>query len=121
MCDHLKTGAAILSALLAVMAIASCAQVGGNASSPNGSAVKFNGTTYILLDHELQVILPVNGSQENLTLFDKAKNMTLLDESGRNVSFNSSYQFQRGEHIYRLAFERPVRGTVVYSISRQGQ
>lgn len=117
MCDHLlKTILWILLALMAGVVLTPCAQAEGNAS-----AAHFNGTTYILFDHELQVILPVNGSRVNLTLFDEADNMTVFDENGKNVSFNSSYQFQRGEYIYRLAFERHVRGTLVYIISRQGQ
>lgn len=121
MSNHFLEAYLVLSALLAGIAIASCAQLESNGSGTDGSAAYFNGTTYILSDHELQVILPVNGSRINLTLFGEAENMTLLNESGNNISFNSSYQFRRGDHIYRLAFERHVRGTLVYRLSRQGQ
>ena len=116
----LKAGLVLLALLLGVT-LSSPAQLQGNGSEPHGSAPFFNGTTYILFEHEMKVILPVNGSRANLTLFGQAEDMALLDESGSNVSFNSSYQFHRGDHIYSLAFERSVKGTLVYNMSRQGQ
>lgn len=121
MCNHFLKAGLILSVLLAGIALASCAHGQGNESAVNGSAAYFNGTTYILSLQDLQVILPINGSQTNLTLFGKAENMTLLDENGNNISFNSSYQFQRGDYIYSLVFEKPVRGKLVYILPRQGQ
>lgn len=116
----LKTALSILLVLMATAALSSAAQNGSNASLTL-AADQFNGTTYHLSEREVVAVLPVNGSSANLTLFDEADNLTLLDESGRNVSFNQSYEFMRGEHIYALTFERPVRGELVYSISRQGQ
>ena len=47
--------------------------------------------------------------------------MTLFDELGKNVTFNSSYRFWRGEHIYSLSFERPITGRLIYSMRLQGQ
>jgi len=119
--SHLLRAGLIFSALLVGISLASSAQLQGNGSEPHGSGPFFNGSTYILFEHEMKVILPVNGSQANLTLFGEAEDMALLDESGSNVSFNSSHQFHRGDHIYSLVFERPVKGTLVYNISRQGQ
>lgn len=121
MCKHLLKAGLIFSALLVSVTLSSSAQLQGNGSEPHGSDPFFNGTTYILFEHEMKVILPVNGSQANLTLSGQAEEMALLDESGSNVSFNSSYQFHRGDHIYSLVFERQVKGTLVYNISRQGQ
>jgi len=121
MCKHLLKAGLIFSALLVSITLPSSAQLQDNGSEPYGSAPFFNGTTYILFEHEMKVVLPVNGSQANLTLFDEAEDMALLDDSGSNVSFNSSYQFHRGDHIYSLVFERPVKGTLVYNVSRQGQ
>ena len=121
MCKHLLKAGLIFSALLVSVFLASSAQLQGNGSEPHGSDPFFNGTTYILFEHEMKVILPVNGSQANITLSGQAEEMALLDESGSNVSFNSSYQFHRGDHIYSLVFERQVKGTLVYNISRQGQ
>ena len=121
MCKHLLKAGLIFSALLVSVFLASSAQLQGNGSEPHGSDPFFNGTTYILFEHEMKVILPVNGSQANITLSGQAEEMALLDESESNVSFNSSYQFHRGDHIYSLVFERPVKGTLVYNISRQGQ
>ncbi|MDD1736826.1 MAG: DUF5803 family protein [Methanothrix sp.] len=121
MYSHLLRAGLVFSALVVIISLASSAQLQVNGSEPHGSDPYFNGTTYILFEHEMKVILPVNGIRANLTLFDEAEDMALLDESGSNVSFNSSYQFHRGDHIYSLVFERPVRGTLVYNISRQGQ
>lgn len=82
---------------------------------------EFNGTIYHLGEKEALVSVPVNASQLNLTLSDETENMTLLDESGRNVTFNSSYRFLRGDHIYSLAFERNVTGRLNYTMPLQGQ
>jgi hypothetical protein len=85
------------------------------------SGAQFNGTTYHLGEKEAQVIVPVNASQLNLTLSEKTENMTLFDEKGKNVSFNSSYRFWRGDHIYSLSFERPITGRLIYTLHLQGQ
>jgi hypothetical protein len=85
------------------------------------SGTQFNGTIYHLGEKEAQVIMPVNASQLNLTLSEKTDNMTLFDEFGKNVTFNSSYRFWRGDHIYSLSFERPITGRLIYTMHLQGQ
>ena len=85
------------------------------------SGAQFNGTIYHLGEKEVQVIVPVNASQLNITLSEETKNMTLYDEKGKNVTFNSSYQFQRGDYIYSLTFERPIKGRLIYTAHLQGQ
>jgi hypothetical protein len=85
------------------------------------SGAQFNGTTYHLGEKEALVIVPVNASQLNLTLSEKTGNMTLFDEFGKNVTFNSSYRFWRGEHIYSLTLERPITGRLIYTMHLQGQ
>ncbi|MBN1235398.1 MAG: hypothetical protein JW999_05025 [Methanotrichaceae archaeon] len=85
------------------------------------SGTQFNGTIYHLGEKEVQVTVPVNGSQLNITLSEKTENMTLYDEMGKNVTFNSSYQFHRGDHIYSLTFERPIKGSLIYTGHLQGQ
>jgi len=108
MCDHLYE-----SGLLALLFLVATGLI--------STGAEWNGTSYHLGEDEVVVILPVNASHINLTLFLKAENMTLFDEQGRNVTFNSSYQFRRGDHLYSLAFERPIRGELVYSMSHKGQ
>jgi len=103
----LKLGTWALLVLTAICMISSCAQ--------------FNGTTYHLGEKTAQVIVPVNASQLNLTLSEKTDNMTLSDENGKNVTFNSSYRFWRGEHIYSLTFERPITGRLIYNMHLLGQ
>jgi len=103
----LKSGTWALLAITAICMITSGAQ--------------FNGTTYHLGDKEALVTLPVNASQLNITLWEKTENMTLFDESGKNVTFNSSYQFQRGDYIYSLTFDKPIKGRLIYTMSLQGQ
>ncbi len=103
----LKSGTWALIALAAICMITSGAQ--------------FNGTTYHLGEKEALVTLPVNASQLNVTLWEKTENMMLFDESGKNVTFNSSYQFQRGDYIYSLTFDRPIKGRLIYNMSLQGQ
>ena len=85
------------------------------------SGAQFNGTIYHLGEKEVQVIVPVNASQLNITLSEETENMTLYDEKGKNVTFNSSYQFQRGDYIYSLTFERPIKGRLIYTAHLQGQ
>ncbi len=85
------------------------------------SGTQFDGTTYLLGEKEALVTLPVNASQLNITLWQKTENMTLFDESGKNVTFNSSYQFQRGDYLYSLTFDRSIKGRLIYSMSLQGQ
>ncbi len=82
MCNSLlKAGLLILLVLMATVALAFAAQDGGNASVTLAGD-QFNGTTYRLSEREVETILPVNGSSENLTLFGEAENITLFDESG---------------------------------------
>jgi hypothetical protein len=103
----LKLGTWALLALTAICMISSGAQ--------------FNGTTYHLEGKEALITVPVNTGQLNITLSEKTDNMTLFDESGKNVTFNSSYRFWRGDHIYSLTFARPVTGRLVYTMRLQGQ
>jgi hypothetical protein len=103
----LKLGTWALLALTAICMISSGAQ--------------FNGTIYHLGEKEALITVPVNASQLNITLSEKTENMTLFDESGKNVTFNSSYRFLRGDHIYSLTFARPVTGRLVYTMRLQGQ
>jgi hypothetical protein len=103
----LKLGTWALLVLTAICMISTCAQ--------------FNGTTYHLGEKEALITVPVNASYLNLTLPEKTENMTLFDEFGKNVTFNSSYRFWRGDHIYSLSFERPITGRLIYSMHIQGQ
>jgi hypothetical protein len=105
--QSLKLGTWALLVLIAICMISSGAQ--------------FNGTIYHLGEKEVQVIVPVNASQLNITLSEETENMTLYDEKGKNVTFNSSYQFQRGDYIYSLTFERPIKGRLIYTAHLQGQ
>jgi hypothetical protein len=100
--------------MIAAVMISSGAQFGS-------SSVPWNGTVYHLSGDRVQVTLPVNASKMTLTLYDQAENMTLFDEHGKNISFNSSYRYQRGDHIYGLDFAAPVQGKLIYSVSQQGQ
>lgn len=84
-------------------------------------AEEFNGTTYRLSQSQMEVTVPVNASRLNLTLHEAASNMTLLDEGGRMVGINSSYNFWRGDHNYNIAFEKHVFGNLTYSMPYQGQ
>lgn len=85
------------------------------------SGTEFNGTTYILGERVAEVIVPINASELNLTLTEKVRNMTLFDEKGKSVAFNSSYEFWQGDYAYRLDFERHVKGRLIYNITLQGQ
>jgi hypothetical protein len=87
----------------------------------NDTAAQWNGTTYHLGEDDMQVTLPVIGREINLTLSDEAESMALFDERGKNVTFNSSYRFQRGDYIYSLSFDRSIQGRLVYTLGRQGQ
>ncbi len=108
MCDYLlKLGIWAFLALTAICMISSGAQ--------------FNGTTYHLGEKEALVSVPVNASHLNITLSDKTENMTLVDEVGMNVTFNSSNRFLRGDYIYNLTFARHVTGRLNYTMSLQGQ
>jgi hypothetical protein len=90
------------------------------AVSAGEPADDFNGTTFRLGASQVEVIQPVNASRLNLTLSEKASNITLL-ESGKSVPINSSYTFWRGDHIYRIAFGKHVSGTLIYTMPHQGQ
>lgn len=85
------------------------------------SGTEFNGTTYILGEREAEVMVPINASELNLTLTENVGNMTLLDEKGTSVAFNSSYEFWQGDYTYSLIFERHVTGRLTYNITLQGQ
>lgn len=85
------------------------------------AGAQFNGTTYHLGEKEALITVPVNASHLNITLSEKTENMTLSDESGRNVTFNRSYRFVRGDYIYSLTFAKPVTGKLNYTMSLQGQ
>jgi hypothetical protein len=81
------------------------------------SGTEFNGTTYILGEREAEVIVPINASELNLTLSENVGNMTLLDENGKSVPFNSSYEFWQGDYAYSLSFERHVTGRLIYNVT----
>ncbi|OPY52531.1 MAG: hypothetical protein A4E49_01820 [Methanosaeta sp. PtaU1.Bin112] len=85
------------------------------------SGSQFNGTTYHLGEREALVTVPVNASHLNLTLFEKTENMTLINDAGKNVSFNSSYRFLQGDYIYNLTFADHVTGMLNYTMAVQGQ
>jgi hypothetical protein len=108
MCNYLlKLGTWALLALTAICMICSGAQ--------------FNGTIYHLGEKVALVTVPVNASHINLTLSEKTENMTLFDEMGKNVTFNSSYRYLRGDYIYNLTFAKHVTGRLNYTMPSQGQ
>jgi len=118
----MKWGACFLAVLAAVCLTAGSAP--SNASAIYGrspDAAAFNGTIYLLGEREVQVVVPVNASALNFSLSERALNMTLLDEDGRQVEFNSSYRYWRGDHIYSLTFAGHVRGRLIYTIPFMGQ
>jgi len=108
----LKVGARVLIALAVICTITIASELNGT---------EFNGTTYILSEREAEVIVPINASEFNLTLTENVGNMTLFDEKGKSVAFNSSYEFWQGDYIYNLDFERHVTGRLIYNITLQGQ
>ena len=81
------------------------------------SGTEFNGTTYILGERAVEVIVPINASELNLTLSEKVGNMTLFDENGKSVPFNSSYEFWQGDYTYSLSFKRHVTGRLIYNLT----
>lgn len=99
----LKAGAATLIALAIICVIS--------------SGTEFNGTTYILGEREAEVTVPINASKLNLTLPENVGNMTLFDENGKSVAFNSSYEFWQGDYTYSLSFERHVTGRLIYNLT----
>jgi len=110
--------------------IASCSDLVGPAQEENNRTAAmlngtvdggFNGTVYRLGELVIEVTVPVNSSQLNLTLPEKVDNITLYDEAGSLVALNSSYRFWQGNSIYSLNFERHVRGKLVYNLTSQGQ
>lgn len=111
---NFKVAAWMFLVLIAAIMISSGAQ-------SNSNSLPWNGTVYHLSGDKVQVTLPVNASSITLTLYDQAENMTLFDEFGKNISFNSSYRYQRGDHIYTLSFATLIRGKLIYSMSQQGQ
>ncbi|MFB3764417.1 MAG: DUF5803 family protein [Methanotrichaceae archaeon] len=85
------------------------------------SADEFNGTTYRLTSNQMEVTQPVDASALNLTLPEKAINMSLLDFTGRSIGLKESYTFWRGDYIYRIIFDQHVSGKLVYTLPHQGQ
>lgn len=85
------------------------------------SAEEFNGTTYRLTGKFVEVFQPVDASRLNITLQDKAANITLLDADGRNVGLKSGYTFWRGDYTYNLVFDKHICGQLVYTLPYQGQ
>ena len=108
----LKVGARALITLAVICTISIGAGLNGT---------EFNGTTYILGERVAEVIVPINASELNLTLTENVGNMTLFDEKGKSVAFNSSYEFWQGDYTYSLNFERHVTGRLIYNITLQGQ
>ena len=102
----LKTGALLLMALMFINII---------------SADEFNGTTYRLTSDQMEVTQPVDASALNLTLQEKAINMSLLDSGGRSIGLKESDTFWRGDYIYSLIFDKHVSGKLVYTLPHQGQ
>ncbi|MGA9099039.1 MAG: DUF5803 family protein [Methanotrichaceae archaeon] len=85
------------------------------------SADEFNGTTYRLTSDQMEVTQPVDASALNLTLQEKAINMSLLDSGGRSIGLKESDTFWRGDYIYSLIFDKHVSGKLVYTLPHQGQ
>ncbi len=102
----LRTGVLLLTALMFINII---------------SADEFNGTTYRLTSDQMEVAQPVDASALNLTLQEKAINMSLLDSGGRSVGLKESDTFWRGDYSYRLIFDKHVSGKLVYTVPYQGQ
>jgi len=84
-------------------------------------ADEFNGTTYRLTSDKMEVTQPVDASNFNLTLHEKAINMSLLDSEGRSIGLKESYTFWRGDYIYSLIFDKHISGKLVYTLPYQGQ
>lgn len=119
MCDRLLTWLlAVLAAVCIAGVVPSAAQMSGGS---NSSGADFNGTVYLLGEKEVQVTVPVNDSHLNFSLSGRALNMTLFDEGGRAIEYNSSYRYWRGDHIYSLVFSGRVRGRLVYTTAAAGQ
>lgn len=85
------------------------------------SAGEFNGTTYRLTAEQLVVTQPIDASRLNLTLPEKAVNISLLDFAGRNAGFKESYTFWKGDYIYSLKFDKHILGKLVYILPHSGQ
>jgi len=102
----LRTGALLLMTLMFINVI---------------SADEFNGTTYRLTADQMEVTQPVDANVLNLTLQEKAINMSLLDSSGKNVGLKESNIFWRGDYIYSIIFDKHVSGKLVYTLPHQGQ
>lgn len=85
------------------------------------SAEEFSGTTYRLTSKHVEVSQPVDASHLNITLQEKAANITLLDIDGRKVGLKSGYTFWRGDYTYNLIFDKHIRGLLIYTVPYQGQ
>ena len=84
-------------------------------------AEEFNGTTYRLSLSDIEVAQPINGSDFNLTLHEKAENISILSFDGKKTKVNSSYSFWGGDHNYRIHVAHSVTGNLIYTIPHQGQ
>lgn len=102
----LRTGASLLIALILINII---------------SAEDFNGTIYRLDSNQMEVTQPVNANGINLTLQEKAVNMSLLDSKGKSIGLKESDTFWRGDYIYNIVFDKYVSGKLVYTLPHQGQ
>ena len=84
-------------------------------------AEEFNGTTYKLSLSDMVVTQPINGTSFNVTINQKTDNISLLTPDGKMTVVNSSYSFWRGDNIYRVDFEKRVKGDLVYTVPHLGQ
>lgn len=84
-------------------------------------AGEFNGTIYRLTAEQLEVKQPIDASRLNLTLPEKAVNISLMDSAGKNSALKESYTFWKGDYIYSLKFDKHISGMLVYILPHQGQ
>ena len=85
------------------------------------SCSNFNGTTYWLGPSQVEVIQPINASQYELILTDKADNISMIDSNGQTLEINSSNSYWRGEFIYNFNFSDQVMGNLTYFLPHKGQ
>lgn len=76
---------------------------------------QFNGTTYRLSRAEAEIILPVEGSNFNVTLPVKSE-IRLFDSKGEEVPINSTVDFWRGTYKYKIVVNESVEGHLNYSM-----
>lgn len=107
----LSMNKALLAVVLALVPVCLCLV----------QAEEFNGTTYKLNLSDMEVTVPVNGTSFNITTHEKTDNISLLTPDGKMTVVNSTYSFWRGDNIYRIDFEKPVKGDLVYTVPHLGQ